>query len=123
MAGLLGSLLGSQLVARFQRRCGLFPRGDEDQRAQAVGNGSRLLTPRDVRNGQRPGFGLPADCATCNGSPGGGWKVTRSTGAGCERGAGAQFAAPNLQTASSSCPRCILEPSRPVGTWGKCPLS
>ncbi|KAK9401137.1 sphingosine-1-phosphate phosphatase 2 [Crotalus adamanteus] len=84
MAGLIGSLLGSQPVAGFQRRCGLFPRGEEP-RAQAVGNGNRPLTPRDVRNGQRPGVSLPTDCATCNGSPGDGWKVTRATGAGCER--------------------------------------
>ncbi|XP_039198408.1 sphingosine-1-phosphate phosphatase 2 isoform X1 [Crotalus tigris] len=73
MAGLIGSLLGSQPVAGFQRRCGLFPRGEEP-RAQAVGNGNRPLTPRDVRNGQRPGVSLPTDCATCNGSPGDGWK-------------------------------------------------
>ncbi|XP_070609395.1 sphingosine-1-phosphate phosphatase 2 isoform X2 [Erythrolamprus reginae] len=77
----MAGLTGSQLVARFQRRCGLFPRGEEDPRAQAVGNGSRPPTPRQVRNGQRPGFSLPADCAAdCNGSPGDAWKVVMYIG-------------------------------------------
>ncbi|KAJ6669294.1 hypothetical protein lerEdw1_008103 [Lerista edwardsae] len=54
MAWLARSLSDSQPVARFQRRCGLFPAGE----ARAVGNGSP----------QPPGR------AACNGSPDGAWK-------------------------------------------------
>lgn len=39
MAELLRSLQDSQLVARFQRRCGLFPAPDEDPRENGAGPG------------------------------------------------------------------------------------
>ncbi|KAJ7324876.1 hypothetical protein JRQ81_017896 [Phrynocephalus forsythii] len=64
MAGLLRSLLGPQPVARFQRRCGLFPAAREggDPPATALENGGSRhhrhhrhhLSAPDVRNGCSP---------------------------------------------------------------------
>ncbi|XP_034988460.2 sphingosine-1-phosphate phosphatase 2 isoform X1 [Zootoca vivipara] len=54
MACLVRRLMDSQPVARFQRRCGLFPASEGGaEQAGAVGNGSpHQLSARDVANGR-----------------------------------------------------------------------
>lgn len=79
MAWLARSLCDSQPVARFQRRCGLFPAGE----ARALGNGGAHPPARDACDGGS----LATRCAACNGSPGGAWKVMGS-GAGLRQSRG-----------------------------------
>ncbi|XP_077205034.1 sphingosine-1-phosphate phosphatase 2 isoform X2 [Paroedura picta] len=77
MAWLVRSLWDSEPVARFQRRCGLFPAASEAGDAAArrgAGAGSHLPGTWDVRNGGGDGAALaghsprpPAACATGTG--------------------------------------------------------
>ncbi|XP_054838107.1 sphingosine-1-phosphate phosphatase 2 [Eublepharis macularius] len=70
MAWLARSLRGSQPVARFQRRCGLFLVASEvaEGGARQANGSSHLPAARDLRNGG--GRAAPAERrATCNGGP------------------------------------------------------
>ncbi|XP_045723289.1 sphingosine-1-phosphate phosphatase 2 [Mirounga angustirostris] len=64
MAELLRSLQDSQLVARFQRRCGLFPAPDEGPRANCAGpaegaaRGPAQLPAANGKGGRGPANGL-----------------------------------------------------------------
>ncbi|XP_053164657.1 sphingosine-1-phosphate phosphatase 2 isoform X2 [Hemicordylus capensis] len=85
MAWLVCSLLDSQLVARFQRRCGLFPATSVAAEggagaARAVGNGSSRLSLRRDSPAKQHSPRPPPGCATCNGSPGSAWELVMYIG-------------------------------------------
>lgn len=90
MAELLRSLQDSQLVARFQRRCGLFPAPDEGPRENGAGSAEGAA--------RAPGLGqLPA--ANCKGGvgPANGLRrvaAPQVTAARCSRGWGRGQPAP-----------------------------